>query len=109
MANYKTTTGLYVIYDKIARDVLGPVQAHKHGAAAVRSFMEIVLHPDSRLRAYADDYALLRVGYMHTDGDDWDDTGVEIEKGYELIMTARQVLDQAAAAREIEQHQTQSA
>lgn len=60
--------GIYAIYDTKAEDILGPIINVKHEAVATRMFMDGIFQKDSQLAAHADDYELIRLGFLHDDG-----------------------------------------
>lgn len=60
-------TGIYVIFDSAARDILGGLQLHRHDAVAVRSFTDVATMRDSRIAAHPDDYALMKIGDLADD------------------------------------------
>jgi hypothetical protein len=59
--------GLYCIYDRLAGIILGPVQLHRHDAAAVRTFDEIARMENSTVGRHPADFALIRVGHLYID------------------------------------------
>lgn len=58
------TKGLYVIFDKVANAVAGPVMTYAHDAVATRAFMDIAGNKDSSLYQHVEDYDLLCVGVL---------------------------------------------
>lgn len=90
--------GVYAIYDTKAEDILGPLLNVKHEAVAVRMFQDAIVQPDSQLKAHADDYELIRLGYI-------DDTGRSLVPDAAVIVTAKALV--AANQPEETQHDRQ--
>lgn len=57
---------LYVVYDKVANDTIGPIIQYNHDAPAVRTFSEGLADPQG-LGRHPQDFDLLLVGRINTD------------------------------------------
>lgn len=56
---------LYIIVDKVTKDVVSPIAAiHRHDAAAIRMFDDIAKAPNSAIAARPSDYALVKLGEL---------------------------------------------
>lgn len=59
---------LYVVYDKITRDTVGPILVFAHHAPAVRIFTDELANPQTFGRHPAD-FDLYQIGTLATDAD----------------------------------------
>lgn len=90
MDNSKYYAGLYVIYDKVSQQILGPVALHKHDAAAIRSFTDVASLQNSIVGKHPHDFELCRLGYLtHS---------AHIEGTHAVILTGEQWLNSQQAA-----------
>lgn len=77
-------TGIYAIIDLLSRAIIGPLQLHKHEAAAVRVFTDALLDPDPRnsVHKHPDHYELIQLGWLEEND----------EEGFRLVPEPRGVL-----------------
>lgn len=78
--------GLYAIYDSVAKDLIGPIQMHKHDAVALRTFREILQLPNSAIAKNPRDYTLIRVGHV-------DAERPAITPDYQILAQADELLE----------------
>lgn len=62
----RVTARIYTIYDR-KTDEISHLQKHKHEAAAVRSFCDIVADPQTMLNRHPEDYVLVCLGQVNED------------------------------------------
>lgn len=79
--------GIYAVYDNKAQDTVGFLSMHRHEASAIRMFTDIYTMKDSRFAQHADDYDLIRVGFLTIT----DEGKTELTSAYELILTGTKV------------------
>lgn len=77
--------GIYAIQDILATDLIGVPYILRHPALAIRTFTDVVLMQDSRLRLHPKDYQLVRLGWLHDDAS-------TIEPDFAVIATAEAIL-----------------
>lgn len=62
-------TGIYAIYDRQARAVVGGLQMHRHDAAAIRTFGDVASQKGSMVQMHPEDYDLIRLGHLDDDAE----------------------------------------
>jgi len=53
---------LFQIYDLVGEQIIGPIIAYRHPAAAIRSFTDLLRDPKTTLGQHPDDYDIRLVG-----------------------------------------------
>lgn len=82
---------IYTVVDHVAREMVGGLQVHRHEATAMRSFVDAVLHPDSRLRLHPEDYSLSLIGYLIIQETD-NGLLITVENKQQQVITAATIL-----------------
>lgn len=67
MDTTKYQTGIYAIIDKVAGQIIGGLQAHKHEAAAVRFYSDVAAMKESLVGKHPQDFDLYRLGHVNLD------------------------------------------
>jgi len=62
------TLNLYVVYDLVAQAVQGGVHCFPADAVAIRFFRDVMDAPDTSLNKHPEDYDLLCVGSLSSEG-----------------------------------------
>lgn len=62
------TVNIYVVYDLVAQSVQGGVHCFPHDAVAIRFFRDVMDASDTSLNKHPEDYDLLCVGSLNSEG-----------------------------------------
>lgn len=72
-------TGIYAIYDNLAKAILGGLHLYKHDAAAIRFFSDIATTANTQINKHPSDFDLVRLGFLENE--------VELTPLHEVILT----------------------
>lgn len=73
-----TKTGIYAIVDKVADNIIGGLQLHRHDAPAVRVFLDAARTTGTLVNQHTGDFMLVRLGYLNLQN--------QIEEDYAIIL-----------------------
>lgn len=84
---------LIAIEDRVAHDIVGPIQIFPHAAPALRMFGDVAADNRTQIATHVEDHDLVQLGILN------DDLTVTAQR--EILITGAQwkALNQAAAAR----------
>lgn len=60
---------MYIVYDNKAQMTVGPILLHENHTTAIRSFDQLVQHPETDPHRHPNDYDLVYLGHFNNEGD----------------------------------------